>query len=308
MCNLNGKSNLSRRVGVTLIELLIVVAIVGVLLTLLLAAVQRVREAAARAQSMNNLRQVAIAANNFAAAHDSHLPNVAGDPGSVNPGQSVLVALLPYVGENNLYQRYVSRLGGIFVPVNIYVSPADPTIGNLRARTWMAASYAANAQVFTDSPSLSTTFVDGTSNTILFGEHYALCNAAVFSYAIAEPLHSAHRPTFADGGPRVEQHANCGDDYPVTSGSPPMSKAAYGYGWTFQVAPNPNLPRQVDGQLDQPPMPKGCAEDLANTPHHSGMVTAWGDGSVRILAGGVAPNVYWGAVTPAGGEILNFDW
>lgn len=297
-----------RRDGFTLIELLIVIAIFGVLLALLLAAAQRVREAAARAQSMNNLRQIAIATNNFAAAHDGRLPNVAGERGSVNPGQSVFVALLPYIGHDNLYRRYVYRLGGIFVPVKTYVSPADPTIGRLRSRTWMAASYGANAQVFTGSPSLPATFFDGTSNTILLAEHYALCNNEVFGYGIEIALSGAHRPTFADGGPNVEQHANCGDDYPETSGSPPMSKAAYGYGWTFQVAPNPNLPRTVDSKLDAPPMPKGCAPDLANTPHHSGMLTAWGDGSVRILAGNVAPNVYWGAVTPAGGEVIEFDW
>ncbi len=294
--------------GFSLIELLIVIAIIGVLLALLLAAVQRVREAAARAQSMNNLRQIALANNNFAATHDGRLPNVAGEPGSVNPRQSVLVAFLPYVGQSNLYQAYINGSGGHAVPVNVYVSPADPTIGRLRDRTWMAASYAANAQVFTGSPSLPTTIPDGTSNTILFAEHYALCENYVFGYCFAEALSGAHRPTFADGGPNVEQHANCGDDWPKTSGFPPVSKAAFGYGWTFQVAPKPNLEAWIDPNADAPPMPKGCDARLANTPHHSGMLTAWADGSVRILAGSVSPNIYWGAVTPAGGEVLNGDW
>jgi len=130
----------------------------------------------------------------------------------------------------------------------------------------------------------------------------------VFAYEIEEALDGAHRPTFADGGPNVEQHANCGDDYPVTSGSPPVAGPGYGHGWTFQVAPNPNLPPQVNTKILPVPMPKGCDPQLANSPHHSGMVTAWGDGSVRILAGSVSPHLYWGAVTPAGGEVLLFDW
>jgi prepilin-type N-terminal cleavage/methylation domain-containing protein len=296
-----------KRVGFTLIELLIVIAIISVLLALLLAAAQRVREAAARMQSMNNLRQIALATSNFATTHEGRLPNVAGDPGSANPKQSIFIALLPYVEQDNLYQLYVNRLSGMFVTVKAYVSPADPTIGYLRDRTWMAASYAGNAQVFTGNPTLPSTFLDGTSNTIIVAEHYALCDNTIFAYWVEQPI-GAHRATFADGGPYVERHANCGDDYPVTSGSPPMSKAAWGHGWTFQVAPNPNLERQIDSKLPFPPMPRGCDPALANTPHPSGMLTAWGDGSVRILAGSVSPHVYWGAVTPAGGEIINLDW
>lgn len=302
------RSNASNRLGFTLIELLIVLAIIGVLLALLLVAAQRVRESAARAQSMNNLRQISLAATNFAAAHDSRLPNIAGDPGSANPELSIFVALLPYVEQNNLYQVYTSRTGNYAVPVKLYISPADPTITSLKQRTWMASSYAANAQVFTGNPSFTATFFDGASNTILIAEHYSLCDSIIFAYPKEGANPGTHRATFADGGPNVERHANCGDDYPVTSGLPPLSRAAWGYGWTFQVAPNPNIERQTDPNAKPTPMPKGCASDLANTPHHSGMLTAFADGSVHILAGSISPNIYWGAVTPAGGEILGEDW
>src|SRR5262249_18502479 len=135
------------------------------------------------------------------------------------------------------------------------------------------------------------TFLDGTSNTIAFAEHYAYCGGGhVFAYS-AFSANGAHRPTFADGGPNVDSYQNMADVWPTTSGSPPRSKAVYGNGWTFQAAP-----RLAD-----------CDPRLANTPHPTGMVTALADGSVRILSSGISEFTYWGAVTPAKGEVLQ-DW
>jgi Protein of unknown function (DUF1559) len=150
-----------------------------------LAATQKVREAAARTQSINNLRQLALATTNFAAAHDSRLPDVAGPDGSANPGQSTFFALLPYVDQDNaynLYRSYLTRPRATFDPIKIFISPADPSIKLLQGRTGVS-SYAANAQVFTGNPSLQSTFTDGTSNTIVFAEHYALCANRAFEYA-----------------------------------------------------------------------------------------------------------------------------
>ncbi len=68
------KRNGRTRPGATLVELLLMVGMLAVLIGLLLPAVQKVREAAARTQSMNNLKQIALGLQHYAAAHDGRLP------------------------------------------------------------------------------------------------------------------------------------------------------------------------------------------------------------------------------------------
>ncbi|MDC0935723.1 DUF1559 domain-containing protein [Pirellulales bacterium] len=87
--------------GFTLVELLVVIAIIGVLVALLLPAVQAAREAARRAQCTNNLKQMGVAIHNFATAHEDELP-----PG--NPGanlQGLFSYLLPYLEEGSTYEQ-----------------------------------------------------------------------------------------------------------------------------------------------------------------------------------------------------------
>jgi prepilin-type N-terminal cleavage/methylation domain-containing protein/prepilin-type processing-associated H-X9-DG protein len=101
-----------RDAGFTLIELLVVIAIIGILIALLLPAVQAAREAARRTQCVNNLRQLALAAHNYADAYGSLPPGYHGPPtqvvGSSTAGASmagVLVYCLPYLELTNIYQQ-----------------------------------------------------------------------------------------------------------------------------------------------------------------------------------------------------------
>ncbi len=282
-----------RRKGLTLIELLVVIAIIAVLIGLLLPAVQKVREAAARLSSINKLKQIAAATHNFAATNESRLPTIDGSAGGPNPGHSLWVALLPYIEQDALYRRHrdanwaYDEIGTVMA----FISPADPTYRAGDDSLYMTASYAANAQVFYNGPSLSKTFIDGTSNTLAFAEHYAECGGRKFYYSVFKASLFSHRATFADGGFEVGSGANGHDNYPITTGNPPTTIGAWNL--TFQVAPRPG---------------PDCNRRVPNTPHRSGMLVALGDGSVRTLAPSMSSSTYWGAVTPAGREILGSDW
>jgi prepilin-type N-terminal cleavage/methylation domain-containing protein len=130
---------LRARLGFTLIELLVVIAIIAILIGLLLPAVQKVREAAARSQCQNNLKQIALGAHNYESAYGVLPPGSLGPCVSCTPaspgffdGQwtGVLTMILPYVEQENIYRQLtVSKdLNSILTP-SVSTTSATPWWG-----------------------------------------------------------------------------------------------------------------------------------------------------------------------------------
>ncbi|NBO90835.1 MAG: DUF1559 domain-containing protein [Planctomycetia bacterium] len=198
-----------RRNAFTLIELLVVIAIIAILIGLLLPAVQKVREAAARMQSSNNLKQLGTAVHSFHSTYD-RMPPMFGtmSPGSANfGGGSVFYHLLPYVEQENLFRMGVdasrsSQLKLLQAPLDRSY-PANgtstvplsgtqgsttfatlyPSWASTANTTWGVSSYSANWQVFGDTPNNFNRMSDGLSNTFIFGEKYSTMTGGPFGAA-----------------------------------------------------------------------------------------------------------------------------
>lgn len=200
--------SLKRWRGFTLIELLVVIAIIAILIGLLLPAVQKVREAAARMQSANNLKQMTLALHDAQSTYGKLPPACGFYPMSLRQAQTqngwshtpawhgtFYYHILPFMEGDNIYNRiqYESYRSPNYV-VKSFIAPLDPTAPNsgIFPQWWYrgACSYGANVYGLTmaDTQRLPNvndesrtslpkiTSADGTSNTVCIGERFARCD------------------------------------------------------------------------------------------------------------------------------------
>jgi len=323
----------TQRRGFSLIELLVVIAIIGILIALLLPAVQAAREAGRRAQCSNNLKQLGLAALQYNGAN-KHLPPGIGYDNTPSNGTfgTYQFHLLPFLGlGNTLFDSSLGSVsfpgGPIMVhypgnnnvysqPVPTYLCPSDPSVGSdgvvmVGLDSFGASCYASNALVsgrydLTQNPPwgdprgkarIPVDFPDGTSHTILHAEKYARCSSTVMA------------PPFNDGGTAWAYTTS-----PLFPWQPPpMNLPPKGFGPGFAIValvargfPNAIGPESFF-QVQPTPFQSNCDATRASTAH-SVMLVGLADGSVRNLAPSMSHALWWAAVTPAGGETLRFDW
>jgi prepilin-type N-terminal cleavage/methylation domain-containing protein/prepilin-type processing-associated H-X9-DG protein len=341
-----GMFRLRKKRAFTLIELLVVIAIIGILIALLLPAVQKVREAANRAKCFNNMRQLALASHN---CHDQigRLPPALGwytingvgpdtNGGSAGYGNPFF-NLLNYVEQDNLYKSsYSSPYGAaggsaylanyrdprtnqyLIYPkaIKTYVCPSDPTADSngmsIEASNWGAASYAFNAQVFAKcNPSSWSTDYTQWFSTGSSGQLTSWFNSATIPGSFTDGM--SNTILFA------EKFASCDGRLNGQISGSTVGGALWDY-YDTSTANGYYMPAvgvsynafsygpNSKFQLQPLPYATNCDPTLGSTGHSGGCNVALGDGSARSIASSISNNTWWKAMTPSSGEVMGTDW
>jgi len=268
-----------------LIELLVVIAIIAILIGLLLPAVQKVREAAARTQCQNNVKQLALACHNYENANGT-LPPYSIATTSVYGSAHFL--LLPYIEQNNLFTQANGLSWNVrTAAVKTFVCPVDPTAPNgvfsgeavnfpynatAPARIsdngvpFGAATYALNGQVAaanmsnghpTGGSMALIRITDGTSNTILFAERMAFCNGRLYPTAGATPHLADGSVTWSiwTRGGKNTTNSNWADGAPAAP-LPPATNTSTPDGYTWWDSALFDAPYRTPGTTNNGPGPR----------------------------------------------------
>lgn len=282
------------RNGLSIIEVLICVAILGLLVGLILSGVQKARMAAVRMQGANQLRQLSLALHQFAGNHDGYGGGVS-EKGNDLDNAPIQLAVAEIDLQAMLKCLY--DVGQDHPQLKILHSSADPSIErNGPPYGSTISSIGWNYQMFVAAPKFPAGIADGSSNTILFAERYAA------------PLASPPGPTEFD--PFVNQAGKVTHQTPWLVGVRTASFADPSYGDVYPIT-DPVLKNSIasikNTTFQIRPSVEEANSNLLQTPYLSGLQVAMGDGSVRLISGSVAERAFWSAVTAKGGESAGID-
>jgi prepilin-type N-terminal cleavage/methylation domain-containing protein/prepilin-type processing-associated H-X9-DG protein len=298
--------------GFTLVELLVVIAIIGVLVALLLPAVQAAREAARRSQCANNLRQTGLAFLNYESAKKTY---PAGDeflPGNGGRGTPMWMSMLPYFEQGVISNQYdAKQANGSFSdawrdsaaarsPLSVYQCPTNSRwlhvplrrdyFGVKGGRDFVSNGFGmgcVDGLFIVKVPRKIGDVVDGTSNTLAAGESL---QGDFFDQLVASDGLIPHdsllgSPTWWVLG------GNCGGGDCETAAGQIGRRSVRG---TFHPI-NFNFPMLASSTVDNAPF---------GSDHTSGAQFAWGDGHVTFINDSINMDVYHSIATINGGEIV----
>jgi prepilin-type N-terminal cleavage/methylation domain-containing protein/prepilin-type processing-associated H-X9-DG protein len=302
-----------QRRGFTLIELLVVIAIVGVLIGLLLPAVQKVREAANRIKCQNNLKQLALACHNFESARGGFPPVylTANQPGWVT-------AVLPYIEQDNLANLWPS---GLDPNGTNWQSPALTPVVSTVIKLQVCPSSPVGGQVLTLTDSTGTTFTAATADYAAAASFNSTLYAQLYPPGIADttaPMQVGALGKIAgvmDGTSNtillVEMSGRLWWYLPNKQRSTRTTNnpRTYGFGfWAHNNAHNIST-FLADGSANGTACAVNCSNQFGIYSFHpSGANVAFADGSVRMLSNATSPRTLAALVTRAGGEVVNADY
>jgi len=295
--------SLRTRRGFTLIELLVVIAIIAILIGLLLPAVQKVREAAARTTCSNNLKQLSTAIHNYASSYQDRLPAACQRKNLPGGQRNMLSELLPFIEQEALYRAGIAGPNTTFwdnpvagtpsgtvrsAVVKTFQCPSDVSMSNgfaaNQVNAWAGTSYAGNFQLFGMSPMADTAgrtwaarytianIPDGTSNTVAFAERYAACGS---------------------GGNLLHW---LGGDWNPNAWGVTFANSPWGGNWNQVPMIQPN------------PWQTACDPSRPSGGHTGQVLVALADGSVRGVTQSVPQATWILAITPDDGQALPGNW
>jgi prepilin-type processing-associated H-X9-DG protein len=320
--------NRDRHAAFTLVEVLVVIGLVALLIGLLLAAVQKAREAAARVDCANRLRQLGLAAQNCNDTAGALPPALGWFPTPVPAASSgwggPFFHLLPYIEENNFYRSasttgpdpfgddpgpgapYYSGACGIGTPefvgmrtIAAFTCPSDPNVpvgpytDVLFNQQWGVCSYAANFLVFGQ--------VDATFQPVTYQGASRMPQS--FPDGMSNTILFGERLAVCISVPTDLQRACLWDWWEPTATVP-----GHDYYPFFALATTDGSNVGPASLFQVQPPPGACDPSRCSTGHSGGMQVALADGSVRFLTTGLSGVTWWAACTPAGGETLANDW